>query len=167
MMTEQSSRLSLPLLHASQAQKEMTHNEALTLIDMLLHGCVAGVAEDTPPPNAIVGTCWIVGATPTGAWAGKARHLAGMTAGGWRFAGPRDGMRLWWSASETTVEFRGGSWRVGDLRGTRVTIDGVPVVGSQRAAIAGAEGGSVRDEEARKTLSAVLAALRGHGLIAT
>ncbi len=43
-MNERTSRLSLPLLHASQAQKEMTHNEALTLIDLLLHGCVAGVA---------------------------------------------------------------------------------------------------------------------------
>lgn len=165
-MTEQTSRLSLPLLHASQAQKEMTHNEALTLIDLLLHGCVAGVAEDTPPTTATVGSCWIVGPAPTGAWAGKARQIAGMTAGGWRFAPPREGMRLWWSGSETTVEFRGGAWRVGELRGARLTIDGVPVIGPQRAAIAAPEGGSVRDEEARKTLSAVVAALRGHGLIA-
>lgn len=166
-MNDQTSRLSLPLLHASQAQKEMTHNEALTLIDLLLHGCVAGVAEDVPPTDAAIGTCWIVGPAPTGIWAGKARQVAGMTEGGWRFAMPREGMRLWWSGSETTVAFRGGAWRVGEVRGARLSIDGVPVVGAQRAAIAGPEGGPVRDEEARRALSAVLAALRGHGLIAT
>lgn len=166
-MTEQTSRLSLPLLHASQAQKEMTHNEALTLIDLLLHGCVAGVAEDVPPANATPGSCWIVGPAPTGVWAGKARHIAGMTEGGWRFAAPREGMRLWWSGSETTVEFRGGAWRVGELRGARLAIDGVQVVGAQHTAIAAPEGGSVRDEEARKTLATVLTALRGHGLIAS
>lgn len=165
-MNERTSRLSLPLLHASQAQKETTHNEALTLIDLLLHGCVAGVAEDVPPASPAVGSCWIIGPAPTGAWAGRARQIAGMTEGGWRFAVPREGMRLWWSGSETTVEFRGGTWRAGEVRGARLTIDGVPVVGPQRAAIAAPNGGSVRDEEARNTLSAVLAALRGHGLIA-
>ena len=166
-MSDQTSRLALPLLHAAQAQKEMTHNEALTLIDLLLHGCVAGVAEDTPPANPAVGACWIIGTAPTGAWTGKARQVAGMTDGGWRFVPPREGMTLWWSGSETTVVFRGRSWRTGEVRGTRLTIDGVPVVGAQRAAIAAPSGGSVRDEEARTALSAVLAALRGHGLIAS
>lgn len=166
MMTEQTPRLSLPLLHVSQAQKEMTLNEALTLIDLLLHGCVAGVAENVPPAAPAAGEGWIVGDAPTGAWTGKARHVAAMTDGGWRFAAPRDGMQLWWTGSETTVAFRRGAWHVGDLRGARLTIDGVSVVGPQRAAIAAPEGGAVRDEAARTTLSAILAALRGHGLIA-
>ncbi len=165
-MTDQTSRLSLPLLHIAQAQKEMTHNEALTLLDLLLHGCVEGVAQDTPPAAAAVGQCWIVGAAPTGAWAGRAGHLAGMTAGGWRFVAPREGMALWWSGGETTAAFRGGRWRYGELRGAALTIDGVAVVGPQRSAISLDAGGTMRDEEARATLSEVLAALRGHGLIA-
>ncbi len=165
-MTDQTSRLSLPLLHSAQAQKEMTHNEALTLIDLLLHGGVERVGEDTPPAAATPGQCWIVGNAPVGAWAGQARHVAGMTEGGWRFVAPRDGMTLWWVGGETTATFRGGAWHAGEVRASRLTIDGTPVVGPRRPAIADADGGNIRDIEARSTLVQVLAALRDHGLIA-
>ncbi|MDJ0276411.1 DUF2793 domain-containing protein [Sphingomonas sp. 2R-10] len=165
-MTDQTSRLSLPLLHIAQAQKEMTHNEALTLIDLLLHGCVEGVAQDTPPATAEPGRCWIVGPAPGGAWAGRAGQIAGMTGGGWRFMMPREGMTLWWIGGETTLVFRGGAWRQGEVRAARIMVDGVAVVGPQRAAIAVPDGGTVRDEEARTALAAILGALRDHGLIA-
>ncbi len=165
-MTDQTSRLSLPLLHIAQAQKEMRHNEALTLIDLLLHGCVEGVAQDTPPATAQPGQCWIIGTSPEGAWAGKAGQVAGMTEGGWRFVRPREGLSLWWVGGETTQVFRGGAWRNGEVCARRILIDGVGVIGAQRAAIATPAGGAVRDEEARTALAAVLAALREHGLIA-
>ncbi len=165
-MTDQSARLSLPLLHVSQAQKEMTHNEALTRIDALLHGGVERVGEDTPPAAATPGQCWIVGTAPSGAWAGKAGRVAAMTAGGWRFVAPVEGMSLWWIGGETTAQFRGGAWRVGELRAARLLVAGTPVVGPQRPAIAGAEGGETRDVQARAVLDQLLGALREHGLIA-
>lgn len=169
-MTDHTARLSLPLLHAAQAQKETTHNEALTRIDLLLHGCVIGVAEDTPPvatpADPAPGACWIVGDAPTGAWAGMAGHVAGHVAGGWRFVAPREGMALWWTGGETIVRFRGGAWRVGEVRASRILIGGVAVIGEQHAAIAAPNGGNTVDLEARTTLSNVLEALRGHGLIA-
>ena len=166
-MNELTERLALPLLHVAQAHKEMTHNEALMLVDLLLHGCVAGVAQDAPPPAPAVGQCWIVGAAPTGDWAGQAGRIAGMTAGGWRFVAPREGMRLWWPGGETTVEFRGDAWRIGEVRARRIVVEGLPVVGARQPAIASPQGGTTRDEEARTALSAMLAALRTHGLIAT
>ncbi len=165
MMTDRTARLALPLLHSSQAQKEMTHNEALTCIDLLLHGGIEGVGEDTPPATAQPGQCWIVGDAPVGAWAGSARHIAGMTAGGWRFVAPREGMALWWAGGETTVVFRGAQWRIGELHARRLMVEGTAVVGAQRPAIPGANGGNVRDVEARATLDTVLTALRDHGLI--
>ncbi len=169
-MTDHTVRLSLPLLHAAQAQKETTHNEALTRIDLLLHGCVIGVAEDTPPvsppADPAPGACWIVGDAPTGAWAGMAGHVAGHVGGGWRFVAPREGMALWWTGGETIVRFRGGAWRIGEVRASRVIVGGLAVVGEQRAAIPTPEGGNTIDVEARTTLSDVLEALRGHGLIA-
>jgi hypothetical protein len=43
-MTDQiSARLALPLLAAGQAGKEVTHNEALTRLDMLVQPAVAGI----------------------------------------------------------------------------------------------------------------------------
>jgi hypothetical protein len=46
-----------------------------------------------------------------------------------------------------------------------VLVDGVKVVGARQPAIADPTGGTSVDGEARDTLRAVLAALRGHGLI--
>lgn len=166
-MTDQTTRLELPLLHAGQAQKEGTHNEALTLLDLLLHGCVERVGEDTPPETPQPGECWIIGDAPTGAWAGRSGHFAGFTAGGWRFAAPREGMRLWSNASETTVTFRSGTWRIGDVRAaSALVVGGRKVVGAVQPAIPSPGGGSNIDSEARSVLESVLEALRNHGLIA-
>ena len=165
-MNDQTHRLSLPLLHVAQAQKEMAHNEALMLIDLLLHGCVADVAQDVPPVAPLVGQCWIIGSEPTGDWVGRTNHIAGMTEGGWRFVAPRDGIRLWWTGGETTVEFRQGAWHVGEVRGRRIVVDGISVVGVQQPAIASPQGGTICDEEARTAVTTIIATLRTHGLIA-
>lgn len=49
---------------------------------------------------------------------------------------------------------------------TEYRVDGVKVVGSRGSAIADPTGGSVIDAQARTTLGLILAAIRGHGLIA-
>ena len=87
-------RLSLPLLHAGQAQKEIDHNEALALIDLALHASVEAVGVNEPPEEPTEGQCWIVGSAPIGAWEGYYNALAGWTAGGWRFLVPRFGMAV-------------------------------------------------------------------------
>lgn len=91
---EQTVRHALPFIVPGQAQKEMTHNEALATIDLLLHARAETQGGNTPPTAPADGECHIVGPAPTGAWAGHAAHLAGWTPSGWRFAAPRDGMRV-------------------------------------------------------------------------
>lgn len=155
-----------PLLDAGQAQKEVTHNEALASVDLLLHAAVVTVGVDTPPAGPTVGQCWIVGGAPTGAWAGRARALAGWTAGGWRFAGPREGQTVWSEADGCAATFSGGQWRVGRVAATELAIGGVRVVGARRPPIAPASGGTTVDTQARAVLDQVIAALTAHGLIA-
>lgn len=82
--TATSPRLALPLLVSGQAQKELTHNEALLLIDMALMPLVESVGTTTPPTAPHPGQCWIVGTSPSGAWSGAANRLAAWTADGWR-----------------------------------------------------------------------------------
>ncbi|MEO5494529.1 MAG: DUF2793 domain-containing protein [Sphingomonas sp.] len=163
----QTDRFALPLLQPAQAQKEMWHNEALAALDLLVQPAVEAIGIDTPPGAPESGQSWIVGGAPTGAWSGKARHLAGWSGGGWRFAAPVDGMTVWAIADALTARFSGGGWVLGEEACARVVIGGDHVVGPRQAAVASPSGGAVIDAESRVALSAILGALRAHGLIAT
>lgn len=163
----ETARLALPLLEAGQAQKEMTVNEALQRLDLVAQARVAAVGLNAPPGAPAAGEVWVVGDAPTGAWAGRAGTLAGWTAGGWRFVGPVDGMRVWSAADGCEAIWRAGAWRLGVLAGQRVEVGGVQVLGPRAAAIPSPNGGGVVDAEARAALGAVLAALRNHGMIAS
>ena len=163
----ETARWGLPLLAAGQAQKEMTVNEGLARLDLLAQADVVAVGLDTPPDAPAEGQAWIVGGAPTGRWTGQAHALAGWTAGGWRFLAPREGLAVWSAADGCFANYAAGAWRLGRLSGARLEIDGVQVVGGQVAAISGPVGGAVTDVEARAALTAVLQALRAHGLIAS
>lgn len=167
MTDDNSARLALPYLQPGQAQKELYHNEALALVDLALQATVKSVGRDAPPADPLPGECWIVGAAPTGAWTGHPAALAGWTGGGWRFVGPVAGMAVWSEADRLTAQYESGGWAVGKQRVNAVLVDDLPVVGARRGAIAVPQGGTTVDVEARAALSAILAALRGHGLIAT
>ena len=164
-MAETTTRLALPLLVPGQAQKEMFHNEALAAIDLALHASVVAVGLDTPPPVPAPGQCWIVGTAPTGEWSGQAGALAGWTAGGWRFVAAVEGMAVWDGAAGQVARRAGGAWQSGALAATSLAIGGIQVVGARRPDIAAPAGGGTVDGEARAAVTAILAALRGHGLI--
>jgi len=145
-------RLKLPLLSAGQAMKEVTHNEALLIADMLLCGAVEEPPRNAPPASPVAGQAYIVGTSPSGAWAGKPGHVAGYTAGGWRLVAPADGMQLLVKSTGTFATYRAGAWAVGP---------------QAAAAIPNPAGGATIDAEARTAIAAMLATLRSHGLIAT
>lgn len=95
MPTTQSARHKMPFLAISQAQKEVTHNEALVLIDALLHPAVQ--SQLSAPPTATdadIGKCWLVGSSPTAEWTGKAGQIACWIGGGWRYLMPVEAMRI-------------------------------------------------------------------------
>ncbi|MEO5611568.1 MAG: DUF2793 domain-containing protein [Sphingomicrobium sp.] len=158
-------RLSLPFIVPGQAQKELFHNEALQVLDVMVAGAVEGLPLATPPASPVIGDCYIVAASPTGAWAGHAQQLVAYTSGGWRFVAPRDGMRVDVVSSGKTAVYRGGAWDVGTLNGSQLVVDGLKVVGSRGSAIAAPAGGPTVDSEARTAIGLILAGLRQHGLI--
>ncbi|GAA4005197.1 DUF2793 domain-containing protein [Sphingomonas humi] len=158
--------MQLPFLSAGQAQKEITHNEALNLIDSLLQACTANAPADTPPTSPEFGLCYLCGAEPSGAWAGHANGLACWTMGGWRFVDPFEGFVVVDRATGRSWRFALGQWSLGVINANEIQIGGLKVVGSQQPAIAGASGGAMVDVQARSVLALVLGALRSHGLIA-
>ena len=160
-------RLGLESLAAGQAGKELTVNESLHRLDLLVGGAIEEPPRNSPPASPIAGQCWIVGSSPTGAWAGQAGKVAGYTIGGWRFIEPADGLSLMVKTTGLTAVFRSGAWTIGEVSASAVKVGGQQVVGARSAAIASPSGGSVIDAEARSALTAILTALRNHGLIAT
>jgi Protein of unknown function (DUF2793) len=166
-MPEITDRLELPLLSAGQAQKELTHNDALTRLAMVVQPVVQTIAPAAVPASPQPGQCWIVGNAATGAWLGKDGCIACWTQGGWRFAAPFEGMQVWSLADNVPAVRTGGTWEIGMLRASAVKIAGVQVLGPRQAAISAPAGGSTIDAEARTAITAMLTTLRTHGLIAT
>lgn len=160
-------RFGLPFLAAGQAQKEIVHNEALALIDMMIQPIVLALGVNDPPVDPAAGNAWTVGDAPTGVWIGHTSAIAIWSAGGWRFISAADGMHVFVQSDGYWARFRGGGWESGVIDAAALKIGGVAVVGPQEAPISGPSGGGIVDNEARAAIDAMLAALRTHGLIST
>ena len=92
-MSETSANLSLPYLQAAQAQKHVTHNAALEILDLTAQLSVQAFGATTPPLSPTEGHVWALGAGASGDWAGHGGELAGWSNGGWVFVTPRPGWR--------------------------------------------------------------------------
>jgi hypothetical protein len=92
--------------------------------------------------------------------------VAGYTEGGWRFIAPIEGMRMIDRTSGQLVVRRGGAWEAGISRASEYQVAGVTVIRERQAAIADPTGGATADSQARAAVTAILATLRAHGLIA-
>jgi Protein of unknown function (DUF2793) len=148
MSSPETPRHKLPLLAVSQAQKELTHNEALMRVDALLNAVV--MDELAAPPNvtdADIGKCWLVAVSPVGDWADKAGQIALWVGGSWRFLMPIDGMRV--------RQFSDGRDRI---RSTGAW--------SSAPSISDPVSGMIIDIEARQAIIALLQYFRMIGLIA-
>lgn len=164
-MAETTARHALPLLAAAQAHKEITHNEALIRLSGLLHPVVAGPPQDNPPADPMPGQAWLVGSAPSGAWAQQAARIALWDEGGWRFLAPTEGMLVWSLAERVHYRFEATAWSAAAWTANTLEIGGKTVVSARQGAIADPVGGTSPDVEARLAVSAILGALRAHGLI--
>lgn len=111
----ETARLKLPLISASQAQKHVTHNEAIASLD-LLSGVVLALARTLTAPvgTEVDGDAQILGAAGTGAWAGfSANDLALKIDGSWRRVLPVEGMLASIKAEDGAfVRYDGTAWRL-------------------------------------------------------
>ncbi len=166
-MTDQTARLGMPLISAGQAQKEITHNEALVIADMAIQPVVVDIAPAAIPASPVAGQCWIVGQGASGAWQGHDGNLACWTGAGWRFVVPFTGMTAWSLATGLIARRTASDWVQGAMTAATLSVSGNQVVAARQPAIASPTGGATIDSEARLALGSILSALRTHGLIAT
>jgi hypothetical protein len=108
-MWENSARLALPYMQQGQAQKHVTHNEALELLDILVQLTVQDFDAQNPPTAPKDGQVWALGPAPAGGWSSQAKGtLAAWSNGGWLFIQPMSG---WRAAKEDTIRiWNGADW---------------------------------------------------------
>lgn len=88
---ENTANLSLPCIMPSQAQKHVTHNAALRLLDAIVQLAVLDRDLVSPPETPAEGDRYIVAASATGMWEGADGKIAAWQDGGWVFLDPKPG----------------------------------------------------------------------------
>lgn len=109
-MPDTSTILSLPMILPSQAQKHVTHNEALRLLDVMVQLAVKDRNLTAPPGSPSQGDRYIVPVGATGAWAGKTNKVALYETGVWQFFTPLIGWQAWITDEATVAGFDGLAW---------------------------------------------------------
>lgn len=110
MSTETTDNLLLPYILAAQAQKHVTHNEAIRALDALVQLSVLDRDLAAPPGAPVDGARYIVAASPTGAWAGHAGKIAAWQDGAWEIYSPREGWVAWIADEDILVAWSGTAW---------------------------------------------------------
>jgi Protein of unknown function (DUF2793) len=129
-MPDTSPILNLPYILPAQAQKHVTHNEAIRLLDIIVQLAVASRSLTLPPAVPAVGERYIVAAGATGVWAGKDAQIAVWSETGWVYVMPLAGWRAHVTAEAGEVTFDGTAWNAAGLPAQ------VPLLGLNAAASA-------------------------------
>lgn len=125
-MQELSATLSLPYIQPAQAQKHVTHNEALRILDAVTQLSVLSATDTAPPNQPVEGDRYIVGSAATGAWAGKEADVAIWIDSTWHFFTPNIGWRADVAGSGDLLRFDGSVWQNTDAT---LDLQNVPSVG--------------------------------------
>lgn len=118
---EHTHNLKLPLLVPNQSGKEFTHNEALIIIDNLMHNTVNDILS-TPPEELIIGSKYIVATEADGSFKNKENQIAIYDENGWRFIESQEGYFVWVINRNSLYIFNNGLWGILDTSDKRLEI---------------------------------------------
>ena len=105
-----SPNLILPYIQASQAQKHITHNEAIKLLDGIVQLGVLSRIVAAPPGSPVDGDRYIVASGATGLWAGWDLNVAFFVDGAWVRLIPRVGWIAYSVADTAFYSWNGSAW---------------------------------------------------------
>jgi len=108
-MAEQTTNLELPFILSSQAQKHITHNEALQRLDALVQLVITDATSSLPDAPAD-GACYFITADATGVWAARAGAIAAWQDGAWTYMSPRIGWIAWFASLNLPKVWTGLAW---------------------------------------------------------
>lgn len=122
--------LAMPFIEAAQAQKHVTHNEALRVLDAIVMLSVLDRDLTTPPPTPADGDRYLIASSAAGDWSGHDGKIAVWQDGAWTFHPPKEGWLLWIADEDVFLIFNGASWTGAAtqnalLLGVNATADGI------------------------------------------
>lgn len=124
-MSETSTILSLPYIQSAQAQKHVTHNEAIETLDVLVQLAVSSRVQASPVANPQDGDRYIVAVGATGAWSGHDGDIAARTDGVWQYYTPNAGWQAWVGDESRQVVFDGTTWIDAPIQTNNLSLVGV------------------------------------------
>lgn len=130
-MPDTSPNLSLPYIIAAQAQKHLTHNEAIRALDAIVQLGVEDRDLATPPASPAEGASYIVAAGAGAAWIGHEGNIAAFQDGAWEFYTPQEGWTAWVGDEDILVAWTGTTWQAASGPST---VNPVPMVGINASA---------------------------------
>lgn len=102
--------LALPFIEGSQAQKHVTHNEALRILDALMMLAVLDRDHSAPPLSPADGDRYLVKTAGTGAFSGKDNQIAHFSGDAWAFLPPRPGWICYVQDEGALLVWSGTDW---------------------------------------------------------
>jgi len=108
-----STNLGFTYLEASQAQKHVTVNEALRVVDAVIQLSIIDRDLTTPPSLTSPtddGKVYIPASGATGDWSGHVGEIAFFVDDAWQFVSPKEGWRGWVQDENVEVHWSGSAW---------------------------------------------------------
>ncbi|MFA5956141.1 DUF2793 domain-containing protein [Hyphomicrobium sp.] len=102
--------LELPYILASQAQKHVTHNEAIRALDCLVQLSVESRSLTAPPASPVDGNRYLVAVAATGDWTSQSEKIAAFQDGAWAFYEPKEGWIAWVADDHELAVYSAGAW---------------------------------------------------------
>ncbi|MDO5757294.1 MAG: DUF2793 domain-containing protein [Rhodobacterales bacterium] len=109
-MSDTTAHLALPFIMASQAQKHVTMNEALRLLDGIVQLAILNRDLTDPPASPSEGDRYIPATGATGDWAGWDQSIAYWIDGAWMKILPSTGWLAWVVGEAQAVIWSGTAW---------------------------------------------------------
>ncbi|QDY68930.1 DUF2793 domain-containing protein [Qingshengfaniella alkalisoli] len=104
--------LKISLLSASQAQKHVTVNEALVVLDAFCQAELVSISQTSPVPLPMEGQAYGIPLGASGDWADQDGRVAVFLNNGWIFCDPRPGWRVWVADVGRYALFDGVDWNI-------------------------------------------------------
>jgi len=123
--------LKLPYIMAAQAQKHVTHNEALRALDAVVQLGVLARHLAVPPQSPAEGDRYIVAGGAAEAWSGQEGAVAAWQDGAWAFYAPVIGWLAWVAEEGALLCWDGTGWIAA---ASSAPADALPMLGINAAA---------------------------------